>query len=74
MCHGMGQCPLYRRVVYPSNEHDSTGTSEATFLSQPSFGSDSAPFFNFGVDGHADMEGQEQASDEATGGSSSEND
>ena len=50
-CHGMGRCPTFKRVIYPSKPHDSTGSTESTFLSQPDFDGDDVPYFYFGEDG-----------------------
>ena len=46
-CRGMGHCPNYRRVINSSPEHDSTGSTESTCFSQPDFGGDAAPYFDF---------------------------
>ena len=50
-CKGKGNCPNFRKVVNPSKEHDSTGSTLSTYLSQLSFGSDDATEFEFGPNG-----------------------
>ena len=50
-CHGMGRCPTFKRVIYASTPHDSTGSTLSTFLSQLDFDGDNAPYFYFGEDG-----------------------
>ena len=45
-CKGRGNCPNYKQVVFASRRHISTGSSVATWLSQPEF-VDPAPYFEF---------------------------
>ena len=47
-CHGMGHCPTFKKVIYPSTPHNSTGSTLSTFLSQPDFNGDDAPYFHYG--------------------------
>ena len=45
-CMGMGNCPNYRKVIYASKEHNSTGSTVATYLSQPDFGGDTSRYWD----------------------------
>ena len=47
-CQGMGHCPTFKKVIYPSTPHDSTGSTLSTFLSQLDFNGDDAPEFDYG--------------------------
>lgn len=51
LCHGMGKCPNYKRVVYASLLHVSTCSSVNTWLSQPDY-NDPAPYFDFAGSDH----------------------
>ena len=64
LCQGRHHCPTFKKVVYPSTPHDSTGSTLSTFLSQIDFNGDDAPYFHFGAEGLLATEGID--SDEAT--------
>ena len=46
-CHGMGHCPTFKKVIYRSKLHDSTGSTLSTFLSQLDFDGDDSPLFDY---------------------------